>query len=64
MDLFRKDSAIINTRVLFNNYKKRARRNWDESKDGFNIFEIDTSNINVKKNNRVILDCDYNSNSI
>ena len=64
MDLFAKGSAIINTGVPLNNYKKRARENWDQSKDGSNMFEVDKGNANVEKNNDVTLDSDYDSESI
>lgn len=64
VDLFAKGSAIMNIGVPLNNYKKRARGNWDQSKDGSNMFEVDEGNANVKRNNSVILDSDYNSDSI
>lgn len=64
MDLFAKSSAIINIGVPFNNYKKRAKRNWNQSKDWSNMFEMDEGNANFKKNNSIILDSDYDSDNI
>ena len=64
MDLFAKGSAIMNTGVPLNNYKKRARGNWDQSKDGSNMFEVDKGNANVKRNNGVTLDSDFDSNNM
>lgn len=48
----------------FNNYKKRARGNWDQSKERSNIFELDKGNSDVKKNNGVILESDYDCNNM
>lgn len=64
MDLFAKGSAIMNTGVPINNYKKRARRNRDQNKDGSNMFEMDKGNANVEKNNGVTLDSDYDSDNM
>ena len=64
VDLFAKSSVIMNIRMPLNNYKKCAKEKWDQSKDGSNMFEADKGNANVKKNNGVIIDFDYNSNSI
>lgn len=52
----------MNTGVPLNNYKKCARGNWNQSKDGFNMFELDEGNANVERNNSVTLDSDYDSN--
>lgn len=54
----------MNTRISSNNYKKCKKRNWDQSKDWFEIFEVDKGNANAKKNNGVTLDSDYNSDSM
>lgn len=54
----------MNIDVPFNNYIKYAGENWDQNKDASNIFETDKGNANVKKNNSVILDSIYNSNSM
>lgn len=42
----------------------RIRENWDQSKDRFDLFEIDRMNANITKNNRIIVDSDYNDNYI
>lgn len=52
----------MNPGVTFNNYKKYARGNWNQSKDRSDIFEADTNNVNAKRNYDIILDSDYNSN--
>ena len=54
----------MNTRVSLNNYKKHIRINWEQNKNGSDMFEVDEGNANAKKNNSVILDYDYNSNSM
>lgn len=64
VDLFVKGSTIMNTGVPLNNYKKRARGNCDQSKDGSNMFEMDKGNTNVERNNAVTLDSNYDSNNI
>lgn len=64
MDLLAKSSVIINIKASLNNYKKRAKRNQDQNKDRSDIFEADSSNVNIKKNDCVPLDSDYNNNSI
>ena len=64
VELFAKGSAIINTGVPLNNYKKCKRGNWDQSKDGSNMFEVDKGNANIKRNNGVTLDSDYDSDNM
>lgn len=63
MDLFVKDSAFINTRIPFKNYKIPTRRNCGQNKDGTNMFG-GNEHANAKRNNRTIVDSDYNSNNI
>ena len=64
VDLFAKSSVIMNTGVPLNNYKKHARGNWDQSKDGFNMFEVNESNANVERDNGVTLDSDYDNDNM
>lgn len=54
----------MNTGMSLNNYKKRVRRNWDLNKDRYDIFETDASNVNVIKNDRLILNFDYDNNNV
>lgn len=61
--LFAKNSAFINIKVLFKNYKMYVRRNKDQSKGGIDIFE-DDKNIDTKKNNKTIINFNYDSNNI
>lgn len=63
VDLFAKNSALINTGILLKNYKIHARRIWGKSKDGTDMFGGD-ENANAKNNDRTIVDSDYNSNDI
>ena len=64
MDLFLKGFIIMNIRVSLNNYKNHIRTNWDLNKNRSDMFEVDEGNANAKRNNGVILDYDYNSNSM
>lgn len=64
VDLFTRSPAFINTKVLLNSYKKRARGNWDQSKHGSDMFKVDKSNANIEKNDSIILNSNYDSNSM
>ena len=63
VDLFEKRYAIMNTGVLLKNYKKRAKKNWSQSKDETDIFEAD-ENVGAEKNNGTIVDFDYESDNM
>lgn len=63
VDLFAKGSAIINARVPLKNYKKRARENWSQSKDGTDMFETN-KNAGAKRNNGTTIDSDYESDNM
>lgn len=62
MNLFAKNFIFINIEVLFKNYKIHTRENWDQNKNKTDIFK-DNKNANAKKNNRNIVNFDYNSNN-
>lgn len=64
VDPFAKGSAIMNTGVPLKNYKKRARGNWGQSKDGSDIFEGDENNADAKRNDRTTVDSDYGSDNM
>ncbi len=63
VDLFAKGSALMNTGVPLKNYKKRAKGNWGQSKDGTDMFE-GNENADVKRNNTTTVDSDYDSDDI
>ena len=63
VDLFLKKSAIINVRVLLQNYKNCIRRNWSLNKDRADMFESN-KNASTKKNNGITVYSDYNSNNM
>lgn len=63
MGLFVKRSAIINVGILLKSYKKCIRRNWSQSKDKTNIFEVNKI-AGVKNNNRTTINSDYGSDNI
>lgn len=63
MDLFEKSSTFINIEELLKNYKICIRENWGQNKDRTNIFE-GNENTNVKRNNKTMIDSDYNNNNI
>lgn len=54
----------MSDRVPLKNNKKCIKRNWCQSKNGFDLFENNENDANVKKINRIILDTEYNSNDI
>ncbi len=53
----------MNTGVSLKNYKKHARGNWGQSKDETDMFEGD-ENADAEKNNRTMVDSDYDSNDM
>lgn len=61
--LFTKSSVFMNTGVSFKNYKMCTRGNQGQSKKETNIFEND-ENANTKRNNRTIVNSDYDSDNI
>ena len=57
VDLFAKGSALVNSKIPLKNYKMRAKRNYDQSKNRTDIFEGD-ENADAKRNNRTTVDSD------
>lgn len=53
----------MNTRIPLKNSKIYTRENWSSSKNGTDMFEGD-ENANTERNNRTMVDFDYNSNNM
>ena len=53
----------MNARVLLKNYKKHARGNWSENKDGTDMFEAD-ENAGAKKNDGTTVNFDYENDNM